>query len=97
MWACLDAAMSGKGQGRAARSSSRKKRMLSEEEKQEIKEAFNLFDSDKDEALDYYELKVAIRALGFEAKKAEVQKMIRDCDIDESGKITYKDFFELSK
>ena len=38
----------------------RRRRELSEEQKQEITEAFNLFDSDKDQALDYYELKVTI-------------------------------------
>jgi hypothetical protein len=31
---------------------------LSEDQKQEIKEAFELFDADKDNALDYHELKV---------------------------------------
>ncbi|KAF8753780.1 Ca2 -binding EF-hand [Rhizoctonia solani] len=44
---------------------------LSDEQKQEIKEAFELFDTDKDGAIDYHELKVAMRALGFELKKAE--------------------------
>ncbi len=39
----------------------RKKRELSEEQKQEIREAFNLFDSDKDQALDYHELKVRFK------------------------------------
>ena len=36
----------------------RKRRELSEEHKQEIAEAFNLFDTDKDQAIDYHELKV---------------------------------------
>ena len=36
----------------------RKKRQLSEEQKQEIKEAFELFDTDKDGTIDYYEMKV---------------------------------------
>ena len=36
----------------------RKRRELSEEQKQEILEAFNLFDTDKDQAIDYHELKV---------------------------------------
>jgi Ca2+-binding EF-hand superfamily protein len=31
---------------------------LSEDQKQEIKEAFDLFDTDKDNALDYHEFKV---------------------------------------
>ena len=33
---------------------------LTDEQKQEIKEAFELFDTDKDNALDYHELKVII-------------------------------------
>ncbi|KAG8802236.1 Calcium-binding component of the spindle pole body (SPB) half-bridge [Serendipita sp. 398] len=53
---------------------------LSEEQKQEIKEAFELFDSDKDNRIDYHELKVAMRALGFDLKKAEVLKLLRDHD-----------------
>ncbi|CAD6584455.1 MAG: Calcium-binding component of the spindle pole body (SPB) half-bridge, partial [Tremellales sp. Tagirdzhanova-0007] len=44
---------------------------LSDDQRQEIKEAFELFDTDKDGAIDYHELKVAMRALGFEMKKAE--------------------------
>ena len=36
----------------------KKRRELSEEQKQEIKEAFELFDTDKDQAIDYHELKV---------------------------------------
>lgn len=36
----------------------RRRRELSEEQKQEIVEAFNLFDTDKDQAVDYHELKV---------------------------------------
>ena len=32
---------------------------MTEEQKQEVVEAFNLFDSDKDQALDYHELKVS--------------------------------------
>lgn len=38
----------------------RKRRELSEEQKQEILEAFNLFDTDKDQAIDYHELKVTL-------------------------------------
>ena len=53
---------------------------LSDEQKQEIKEAFELFDTDKDGAVDYHELKVAMRALGFDLKKAEVLKTLRDHD-----------------
>ena len=45
--------------GSADRGRRRKRRELSEEQKQEILEAFNLFDTDKDQAIDYHELKVS--------------------------------------
>ena len=46
-----------------ARSKS-KRRELSDESKQEIREAFDLFDTDKDNAIDYHELKVNSGDLG---------------------------------
>ena len=36
----------------------RRRRELTEEQRQEIKESFELFDTDKDGAIDYHELKV---------------------------------------
>jgi hypothetical protein len=36
-------------------------------------------------AIDAKELKAAMRALGFQVKKAEVRKMIADIDKDETG------------
>ena len=45
--------------GSADKGRRRKRRELSEEQKQEIVEAFNLFDTDKDQAIDYHELKVS--------------------------------------
>ena len=41
-----------------SKSSKSKRRELGEDQKQEIKEAFDLFDTDKDRAIDYHELKV---------------------------------------
>ena len=73
----------------------RKPREISEEQKQEIKEAFDLFDTDGSGFIDGKELKVAMRALGFEPKKEEVQKMISDVDVDGSGRIQYEDFVKL--
>lgn len=45
---------------------------LSEEQREEISEAFNLFDLDKDGYIDYHECKVAMKALGFELSKQEI-------------------------
>ncbi|KXN85002.1 Cell division control protein 31 [Leucoagaricus sp. SymC.cos] len=70
---------------------------ISEEQKQEIKEAFELFDADKDGAVDYHELKVAMRALGFDLKKAEVLKLLRDHDKTGHGHglMDYDDFYKI--
>ena len=38
----------------------KKKRELADEQKQEIKEAFDLFDTDKDRYIDYHELKAGL-------------------------------------
>ena len=48
---------------------------LTEEQKQEIREAFDLFDTDGSGTIDAKELKVAMRALGFEPKKEEIKKV----------------------
>ena len=70
---------------------------LTDEQKQEIKEAFELFDTDKDGCVDYHELKVAMRALGFDLKKAEVLKLLRDHDKDNSGLMEFQDFAKISE
>lgn len=68
---------------------------LSDEQKADIKEAFDLFDTEGTGVIDIKELKVAIRALGFEPKKEEIKKMIADIDKEGSGKISYADFLQL--
>jgi len=60
---------------------------LSDEQKQEIREAFDLFDADGSGTIDVKELKVAMRALGFEPKKEEIKKMIADIDKEGAGDI----------
>jgi centrin-1 len=68
---------------------------LTEEQKQEIKEAFDLFDTDGSETIDAKELKVAMRALGFEPKQEEIKKMISDIDEDGSGTIDFAEFLQM--
>ena len=75
----------------------KKKRDLTGLEKQEIQEAFKLFDTDNDDKIDYHELKVALRALGFDVNKAELQKIIGDYDVENTGLITVDDFNEIAK
>jgi len=73
----------------------KKQKELTDEQKQEIKEAFDLFDTDGSGSIDSKELKVAMRALGFEPKKEEIQKMISDVDDDGSGTIEYEEFLKM--
>lgn len=46
---------------------------LDEEALEEIREAFNLFDTEGKGSIDVRELKAAFRALGFQVKKAEIR------------------------
>lgn len=79
----------------ASRKKSGPKFELTDEQKNDIKEAFDLFDTGSSGFIDVKELKVAIRALGFEPKKEEIKKMIADIDKDGTGKLSYADFLSL--
>ena len=68
---------------------------ITEEQKQEIKEAFDLFDSESSGAIDAKELKVAMRALGFEPKKEEIRKILSEVDKSGEGIIRYDDFLDI--
>ena len=45
--------------------------------------------------IDARELKVAMRALGFEPKKEEIKKMIADIDKDGSNSIDFNEFLDM--
>ena len=45
--------------------------------------------------IDAKELKVAMRALGFEPKKEDVERMIAEVDKEGSGVIEFQDFLDL--
>jgi centrin-1 len=68
---------------------------LDQEQIEELKEAFNLFDTDGSGNIDAKELKAAMRALGFQVKKADVRKMIADIDKDDSGTIDFQEFIDM--
>ena len=73
---------------------------LSEKQKKDIKEAFDLFDADGSGVIDIKELKVALRALGFEPKKDEIKKLISDLNTEQKDKennntIDYTEFLQI--
>ena len=68
---------------------------LTEEQKQEIKEAFDLFDTEGQGKIDAKELKVAMSAMGFQPKKEEIRKILAEYDREGTGTIEYQDFLDL--
>ena len=77
-------------------SSSKKKAIeLTEDQKNEIREAFDLFDTDGSGTIDAKELKVAMRALGFEPNKEEIRRLIEQVDQDGSGNVDFKEFLKM--
>merc|ERR1712139_471623 len=85
----------GRGSGASKGAKKAGRTDLTEEQKQEIREAFDLFDTDGSGAIDAKELKVAMRALGFVPKKDEIRKMISDIDKDADGTIDYDEFMQM--
>ncbi|KAF1792890.1 EF-Hand 1, calcium-binding site [Phytophthora cactorum] len=61
------------------------KQELPEEQKKELKEAFELFDTDKVGSIDYHEL------------KREVLDLVEDVDVQRSGRVDFNDYMEISK
>merc|ERR1711924_295391 len=68
---------------------------LDDKQKQEIKEAFDLFDTDGSGNIDVKELTVAMKALGCEPKPGEIEKMIADVDDDGGGEIGFDEFLKM--
>ncbi len=66
---------------------------LTEEEIEEIREAFSMFDTDGSGKIDPKELKAAMHSLGFEKKSPIVYEMI--CDLEErSTEVDFDEFLD---
>lgn len=68
---------------------------LTEDEIEEIKEAFDLFDTDGSGTIDPKELKAAMQSLGFDAKNQTIFQMISDLDRNKSGDIDFEEFLDM--
>eukprot|EP01059_Diplonema_ambulator_P036402 TRINITY_DN9051_c0_g1_i1.p1 TRINITY_DN9051_c0_g1~~TRINITY_DN9051_c0_g1_i1.p1 ORF type:complete len:173 (+),score=55.45 TRINITY_DN9051_c0_g1_i1:62-580(+) len=68
---------------------------LSEEQRQEIREAFELFDTDKNGLIDAHEMKVAMRALGFDVRKDEAVRLIEGVSSEGAQHISLYNFIEV--
>ena len=70
---------------------------LSEQQQAEIKEAFELFDSGSSGTMSIKDLKVALRALGFEPAKQEIKKLISDLNNNAQGRADGSVDFEYAQ
>merc|ERR1719183_512206 len=67
---------------------------LTEDEVDEIREAFHLFDTDGSGTIDPRELKAAMQSLGFDSKNPTVYQMIAELDREVTGSIDFEDFLD---
>lgn len=69
---------------------------LSQEQKCEIKEAFDLFNTSSESEIDVKDVRVALRALGFKLKRDEVDRMLKE-RFENATTLDLKSFTDLVK
>merc|ERR1711904_2472 len=65
------------------------------DEIEEIKEAFDLFDTDQSGEIDLKELKAAMQSLGYESKNDTIFTMLAELDKDGNASLDFEEFLEL--
>jgi centrin-1 len=68
---------------------------LTDDEVEELRQAFDLFDTDGGGTIDPKELRAAMRSLGLETKNQTVYQMIQEIDKDSKGEIDFDEFLDL--
>jgi len=68
---------------------------LTDEQIDEFKEAFNLYDKDGDGTITTSELGTVMRSLGQNPSEAELQDIINEVDVDGNGIIDFTEFLEM--
>merc|ERR1712022_30665 len=84
----------GKHTSKMSRRTPAKPKGLTDDQIQEIREAFDLFDTDGSGTIDAKELKVAMRARD---SREEIIKVFRLFDDDETGKISFKNLKRVAQ
>lgn len=70
---------------------------LSEELLKEFKEAFSLFDAKGNGSISEQDLGVVMRSLGQNPTEIEIEKMIKEVDVDGNGEIDFSEFVQMMK
>ncbi|KAK7245425.1 hypothetical protein RIF29_40271 [Crotalaria pallida] len=67
-------------------------RKMKENEAEELKEAFKVFDRDQDGYISANELKHVMMNLGERLTDEEAEQMIREADLDGDGQVSFEEF-----
>jgi Ca2+-binding EF-hand superfamily protein len=68
---------------------------LSDAEKQELRQAFNLFDQDGGGKIDADEVRVVLRVLGFNPSLEELHRLLDEIDPKGSGTVDFNQFTKI--
>lgn len=68
---------------------------LTEDQVNEFREAFSLFDKDGNGSISEKELKLAMKSIGQNASDIEIQEMVLEADLDGDGEIDFNEFLSL--
>lgn len=68
---------------------------LTDAEKQELRQAFNLFDKDGGGTIEADEVRVALRVLGFNPTLEELRAMIAKIDTNQTGRVDFNEFTQI--
>mmetsp|Transcript_18240 Transcript_18240/g.49013 ORF Transcript_18240/g.49013 Transcript_18240/m.49013 type:complete len:172 (-) Transcript_18240:424-939(-) len=68
---------------------------LKQDEIEEIKEAFDLFDTDQSGEIDLKELKAAMQSLGYESRNDTIFTMLAELDKDGNAALRFEEFLDL--
>uniref|UniRef100_A0A7S1LMV2 EF-hand domain-containing protein n=1 Tax=Neobodo designis TaxID=312471 RepID=A0A7S1LMV2_NEODS len=68
---------------------------LSDAQRDELRQAFDLFDSEGTGRIQATEVKVALRALGFEVKKDELKQLLTEVGTNPNGTMDFNEFLRV--
>ncbi|XP_071558783.1 uncharacterized protein [Temnothorax nylanderi] len=71
------------------------KLLLTEQQKSDIKEAFDLFDPDGTGKIASKDLKIVLRALGFEPTVKEIQTLVAEVAPERPTELSYEEFVKV--
>jgi calmodulin len=65
------------------------RKMSHNDNEDELKEAFRVFDKDGDGFISYPELKIVLKILGEKLTDEEINSMVKEADLNNDGRISY--------